>query len=51
MLVKEEHIIIYTTGFGAICKGGGSTIRVNWSTANQGLAGGSGSGGSSANGN
>jgi len=40
-----------TTGFGVICKAGGSTLRVAWSAVNQGLAGGSGSGGSSATGN
>jgi hypothetical protein len=32
--------------FGAICLGGGSTPFVNWSTQNNGTAGGSGSGGS-----
>jgi hypothetical protein len=40
-----------TTAFGATCLGGGSTLRVNWSTKNDGRSGGSGSGGSGGGGN
>jgi hypothetical protein len=39
-----------TTAFGATCLGGGSTLRVAWTTPNNGRSGGSGSGGSSGNG-
>jgi hypothetical protein len=35
-----------TEAFGATCLGGGSTLFVDWSTPNNGTAGGSGSGGS-----
>ena len=35
-----------TEAFGTTCLGGGSTLFVDWSTANNGRAGGSGSGGS-----
>ena len=39
-----------TSAFGAICLGGGSTLRVGWATPNNGRDGGSGSGGSSGGG-